>query len=122
MPLLAVALRRIESAKSPVSRRLSRGRRLKTRVGTAEIAAMTISDPVRSFEIQRAERLMQRETFEQAGGRARSLGVPRDANPFVKRETPYVDEGRLKVLAEHWWNGWDRWTPRRAALPKKDGE
>lgn len=83
---------------------------------------MTISDPVRSFEIQRAERLMQRETFEQAGGRARSLGVPRDANPFVKRETPYVDEGRLKVLAEHWWNGWDRWTPRRAALPKKDGE
>ena len=83
----------------------------------AEMAAMAISDPVRSFEIQRAERLMQRETFEQAGARARSLGVPRDGNPFVKRETPYVDQERLKVLAEHWWNGWDRWTPPRRATP-----
>ena len=86
----------------------------------AEMAAMALSDPVRSFEIQRAERLMQRETFEKAGARDRSLGVPRDGNPFVKRETPYVDQERLKVLAEHWWNGWDRWTPpRRAAPPRK---
>ena len=118
----ATSVRPLESAKSPESRGLARARRLKTRAATAEIAAMAISDPVRSFEIQRAERLMQRETFEQAGARARSLGVPRDANPFVKRETPYVDEARLKVLAEHWWNGWDRWTPRRATLPKKDGD
>ena len=53
---------------------------------------------------------MQRETFEQAGFRAHSMGVPRNLNPYVRpdgapRGSP--ERRRLDALAAHWWDGWD---------------
>jgi len=63
-------------------------------------------------ELKRTESLMQREAYERAGAQARSLGVPRHKNPFVRVLAHDAERERLGVLAEHWWRGWDQWTPR----------
>ena len=62
-------------------------------------------------ELKRTESLMQREAYERAGAQARSLGVPRHKNPFVRVLAHDAERERLGVLAEHWWRGWDQWTP-----------
>ena len=76
-----------------------------------------MSDPQRSpfpSELKRTESLMQREAYERAGAQARSLGVPRHKNPFVRLLAHDAERERLGVLAEHWWRGWDQSVPRPA--------
>lgn len=54
---------------------------------------------------------MLREAYERAGSVARSMGVPRAANPYVvAADQPCryaADAERLRILGEHWWRGWD---------------
>ncbi|MEO7338405.1 MAG: hypothetical protein ABIV63_17670 [Caldimonas sp.] len=59
---------------------------------------------------------MQKEAFERAGAQARSLGVPRSKNPFVRVLTHESDRERLSALADHWWRGWDSWSPQSSRL------
>ena len=54
---------------------------------------------------------MRRETYERAGQEARASGVARKDNPFVV-DAPVAyptasDDETRRVLAEHWWRGWD---------------
>lgn len=61
------------------------------------------------------EQNMLRESYERAGSIARSMGVPRAANPYAtsaEGSNRYAaDKGRLRVLADHWWRGWDKAAP-----------
>lgn len=66
---------------------------------------------------------MQREAYERAGADAYVLGVPRNANPYVRRPDAYSDpddQKRLQRLAEHWWNGWDSASAKLRA-PRRRG-
>jgi hypothetical protein len=61
--------------------------------------------------LEQSERKMRRETYERAGQEARAQGVPRKNNPFLRMAPgpfggPHEDETR-RLLAEHWWRGWD---------------
>jgi len=64
-------------------------------------------------ELERTEALMRREAYRRAGAQARSLGVPRNKNPFQRPAVNESEQEMLAVLASHWRDGWDTWQPPR---------
>jgi hypothetical protein len=56
-------------------------------------------------ELERAEALMRREAYRKAGAQARSLGVPRNKNPFERPAVNESEQEMLAVLASHWRDG-----------------
>lgn len=54
---------------------------------------------------------MRKEAYERAGFEARSAGLSRKDNPYAPPRAlatrGSADAETLRVLAEHWWRGWD---------------
>ena len=68
--------------------------------------------PTAATDLAECAQRMQREAYEQAGAEARSLGVAREGNPFLRKTSGPLEADRLKRLAAYWWKGWDE-APRK---------
>lgn len=67
----------------------------------------TASNPTGEANLAQCAQRMQREAYELAGAEARSLGVAREDNPFLRKTYGPLESDRMKLLAGYWWKGWD---------------